>query len=436
LSLLGAPPFPKFPTAVESYVAIDLSPDGEPARSLFAEADDEARNPAIQLTDHVGPLPGNLTPAMARWYAAHVAGPRSAALDEVAGVLGENDAEAGTRGTFLEREISRAEDQRLAGKRQVVKAHREKNEADYERLAEARIRWQKARNAYDELHARHGREARRPPWWYIPSLFVIGIAEMLVNYESFAAVKIFTPAIATGTTILVALALACSSHCYGTFLRQVESRFGAFRRDGDRAAAARILGLGTVCLSLVLGAVWYARTSYLADELIEIAVIGGAAPSWISVVGGSMITNMVVWIVGVILAFFAHDEDHAFPVALDDRDKAEKAMRALQNRINQPIQRQFESIDAQCDRNIGQLRTKEQSLANSPRHAEGRKLFARIKEQDARVLSVIDAYRGRLRTRARDSAIVFRKQAELMPQPADTLDADQYAAEPIVMKYT
>lgn len=435
MSLLAPPPYPQLPSAVETYVAIDLSPDGEPARSLFAEVEDEARNKAIQLTDHVGPLPSNLTPAMARWYAAHVAGPRSAALDQVAAVLGENDAEAGTRGTFLEREISRAEDLRLAGKRQVVKAHREKNEADYERLAEARIRWQKARNAYDELHARHGREARRPPWWYIPSLFVIGIAEMLVNYESFAAVKIFTPAIATGTTILVALALAFSSHCYGTFLRQVESRFGAFRRDGDRAAAARILGLGTACLSLVLGAVWYARTSYLADELIEIAVIGGAAPSWISVVGGSMITNMVVWIVGVILAFFAHDEDHAFPVALDDRDKAEKALRSLQNRINQPIQRQFESIDAQSDRNIGQLRTKEQSLASSPRHAEGRKLFARIKGQDARVLSVIDAYRGKLRSRARETPIVFRKQAELPSQPADTLDADQYAAEPIIMKY-
>ena len=124
-----------------------------------------------------------------------------------------------------------------------------------------------------------------------------------------------------------------------------------------------------------------------------------------------------------------------YPVALNDRNKAEKALRALQNRINQPIQRQFESVDAQADRNIGQLRTKEQSLASSPRHAEGRKLFARIKEQDARVLSVIDAYRGKLRSRARENPIVFRKQAELPSQPAGTLDADQYAAEPIVMKY-
>lgn len=423
-------------SAVDAYLAVDLSLEGDVARSLFAEVDDEARDKAIQLTDHVGPMPSNLTPAMARWYAAYVAGPRGAALDEVAGVLGENDAVAGTRGTFLEREVSKAEDQRLTEKRQVVKAHREKHEADYERLAEARLRWQKARAAYDELHARHGREARRPPWWYIPSLVLIGVAEMLVNYESFASVKIFTPAIATGTTLLVALALACSSHCYGTFLRQVESRFGAFRRDGDRAAAARILALGTACLTLVLGAVWYARSSYLADELIEIAVVGGAAPSWISVVGGSMITNMVVWIVGVILAFFAHDEDYMYPVALDDRDKAEKAMRAQQNRINQPIQRQFESIDAQCDRNVGQLRTKEQALAGSNRHGEGRRLFARIKEQDARALAVIDAYRGRLRSRAREATIVFRKQAELIPQQADTLDADQYAAEPIVMKYT
>jgi hypothetical protein len=111
-------------------------------------------------------------------------------------------------------------------------------------------------------------------------------------------------------------------------------------------------------------------------------------------------------------------------------------MRTLQNRINQPIQRQFESIDAQCDRNVGQLRTKEQALAGSNRHGEGRRLFARIKEQDARALAVIDAYRGRLRSRAREATIVFRKQAELIPQQADTLDADQYAAEPIVMKYT
>lgn len=309
------------------------------------------------------------------------------------------------------------------------------NRATYERLDEALRSYTQSRRRYLEMVARHGREAKLTPWWYWLFLAFIGVAEMLVNFESFSSVPFFTPAIATGSTLLIAAALAMSSHLHGTFLRQFHSRFGPQARDGDRAAALRMLGLGTLCLAAVLAAVAYARSSYFADILLEATVLGSAAPNWLAIVGGSMIMNLVVWIVGVIGAFIAHDEDHLFPESLIERNRAEAKVRALQATVGKPLQRDFERIDAEAEKQAEQARNKDRAFAHTPAYASGRALFAAVKAQDARVTALLEAYRSKLVFSAGNSGTIFERKSDLTAQDPEQMTPQDYAAQRIELKY-
>ncbi|MBY5721782.1 hypothetical protein HFO33_35425 [Rhizobium leguminosarum] len=421
--------------SINSYRDLDLRPEGEIVNQLLSAVEAESGNQTIRLTDRVGSTPANLTPMMSSWYVSYIAGPRGQALDSIAAVLGANKDESRSRGVFLEREVSAEENLRIERKRQALRASREKRAAEYDRYSESRIEYQKAKDAYDELWARHGREAKSTSLWYIPLLILIGIPEILINFESFGAIRIYTPAIALGVTIVVALALAYASHVHGTFLRQYEARFGAHQRDGDRAAALRILGLGTTALILAMSSVYYARSTLLEDQILENSVIGGDAPSGLYVIGGSMIGNLGVWIIGALIAFFAHDEDHHFPEALNNKNKAEKKMYTLRESINGPLKREFEKVDATCEKAIEQAKNKHSTLGVNKDFADGRTLFAQLKEQDTQVIAALQAYRLKLIGAVKGRSQRYEVQPEIDTADSEFLDGGQYAALLLNVKY-
>lgn len=421
-------------TPVNIYASLELGSEGTLAQELISQVEHEARLNRIVVTGEEGVYPANLTMAMKAWFAG-IANTRHAALEQVAAILDRSDDSTETHGVFLERELSRIRERQLSKKREAEEQHREKNRATYERLDDSLKSYLQSRRRYSERVARHGREAKLTPWGYWLFLALIGVAEMLVNFESFNSVPLFTPAIATGSTLLVAAALAMSSHMHGTFLRQVHSRFGPQARDGDRSAALRMLGLGTLCLSAVLSAVAYARSSYFADVLLESAVLGSAAPSWLAVVGGSMIMNLVVWIVGVIGAFIAHDEDHIFPDSLIERNHAEAKVRKLQTMIGKPLQRDFERIDAEAEKQVEEARHKERAFAHTPAYATGRALFAAVKAQDAKVTALLEAYRSKLVFAAGNSGTIFEMKSDLSSQEPVQMSPQDYSAQRIELKY-
>ncbi|WP_156381448.1 hypothetical protein [Aurantimonas sp. Leaf443] len=269
----------KTSAAVEAYCGRDFDPEGPLAADLMAALESEARSVHIRLSEPLGPVPADITPAMSGWYARHVAAPRSEALDAVSAILGAHDETSRARGVFLERELSQEEEARIRLKREAVEASRNAHPSDHERYEAARADFETTRYAYDDLRARHGREARLTPWWYLPLLLFVGVFDAMINFESFSAISYFTPAIALGVTMVVAFAFALSSHCHGTVLRQYESRFGVHRRDADRAAAWQIFSLGTLALLIALALVWYARSSFLADVMATSVMMGGEAPS-------------------------------------------------------------------------------------------------------------------------------------------------------------
>lgn len=421
-------------TPANRYASLDLAPQGEIAQELFSHVEQEARLGRIVVTGEEGSYPANLTVAMKAFYAG-IADARQEALEQVAATLDRSDDDSDTHGVFLERSLSRIGERRIAGKREAEQQHREKNLSIYEKLDEAKKSYSQSRRRYAERMARHGREAKLTPKWYWPFLFLIGVAEMLVNFESFNAVPFFTPAIATGSTLLVAVGLAGSSHLHGTFLRQFHSRFGPQARDGDRAAAWRMFGLGTLCLSVVLAAVAYARNSYFADVLLESIMLGNAAPNWAAVVGGSMIMNVVVWIVGVFGAFLAHDEDHQFPDSLIERDRAEAKVRNLQRSIGGELKRIFERIDAEADNQAEEARNKDRSFAHTPEYATGRALFSAVRAQDAKVMALLEAYRGKLVLAVANKGATFERKSELSAHIAEQMSPQDYAAQRIELKY-
>ncbi|WHA43993.1 hypothetical protein [Agrobacterium larrymoorei] len=420
---------------VENYRNLDLSPNGEVVKNLLNGVASETEDTQIRLTDHIGELPANLTPFMASWYRTNISGLRGQALDAVATVLGTNNDQKGTRGVFLERSISVEQDRRIEQKRQAEKSSREKRAADYDRYDSAKVEHGKAKEDYNELRARHGREAHPTPMWYYPALMIIGVFEALINFESFSAIKAFTPAIALGVTLIVAVALAYASHLHGTVIRQLESRFGAHRKDGDRASSFWMLGIGFLLLSAVLSLVWYARNSLLAEQILENSVIGGEAPSALFMIGGSMIGNVIVWLLGVAIAFFAHDEDHNYPGALKHKQASEKKMYALHERINNPLKREFEKIDATCEKEISQARNKHASMSSDKDFASGRALLARVGEQDSKVIAALELYRMQLTSALRGKRTEFEVQSELDSAEDEKLNPTQYAARPLILKH-
>ncbi|KQT87160.1 hypothetical protein [Aurantimonas sp. Leaf443] len=154
-----------------------------------------------------------------------------------------------------------------------------------------------------------------------------------------------------------------------------------------------------------------------------------------TIIGGSMIGNLVVWIVGVLLAYLAHDEDHHYPQALTDKRRAEARMHASREKIQKPLRGEFQRIEASGEKAVEQARRKHEMLQNNAEMREGREVFARLRQQDARVLSVLEAYRMRLVDALRGSGATFETRPELAEGEAERLTPDQYAARPFRLNY-
>lgn len=422
---------------VARYTSVDFSIEGPAAASLNRHLEKEVGAGHRVLTDHVGAKPADLTEAMGAWYDAHVASLRLAALDAVSAIAAAGDPRKTGTGKLLERTIDQAEDERLRKKRDVVKQARETNQAKYRDLEELEGAHESAKLRYMELEAEHGRGPKHINLFiYIPLLIVVGIAEALINYESFSSLRGWTPAIATGVTIVVAIALALSAHFWGGAIRHFSVLFDPARERRDQIAQWQMMVLGTLTLSLVLGLVWYARSSYFADILAEQVIFGNSdAPSAFQIIGGSMISNLIVWIVGVLLAYMVHDADPAFPAADNERKKAKRDLAALTERIDAPLRQSFQQIDAKAKNIIEGARKRHTTQANTDAGRQSKKLFDAIAAQDANVLAVLNNYRGQLVYQASGKKLIIERTKEVHETEADLLTPEQYAALTLRLKY-
>ena len=300
------------PQALEAYLAIDFTPNGEFHKRLIGNVEMAVRQTMVErkvyLTGLTGETPPFLTPTMDTWY-KRIAARRNPAMETVRNAFGEDSINKGARGQLAEAEMDRAEDEYLEARKRFVVGHRLDKRAQYQELEQLKQDESFARHAYAQMRSELG--DREPKMLnmplYLVVLCMVGIAEALLNFESFNALKWATPAIALGMTLLVAAGLAFASHCHGTLLKQWEYYFGAHQEDISRGRAMRLFGLGTTAFLFAMAAVYYARDTYLSDMMNVRLTMGGEAdinPLW--VIGGSLLGNVIVYVVGAIIAYFMH----------------------------------------------------------------------------------------------------------------------------------
>ncbi len=423
---------------IDEYSTADFGRKSSAYNELIGELENEVSQESIELSDFVGRQPAYLTPVMLAWYQDHVEAKRIGALatiDAIFSSIGEKG-----RTVFLALETDRIEDDRLDRKRTIKKAHIDRNQAAYGRLSALREAMESAEQLYQDKQNDHGgRHPTVPGWWYWLLLGFVGIFEAMINFESFSALNFMTPAIALGSTVVIAIVLALASHLHGTLIKQWSYYFGEHREDIDRFAAHRMWVLGSIALGAVLGSVWYARAAYLAESITEAAIIGGTEPSWLSTVGGSLLLNLAVYIAGVIIAYLSHDRDPSFTDAFLTRAKFQRQYRAAQEKIERANNRQFRRIDAEAEERLKAARAADRVLRNRHRneYREAERQFKRLVAKDAAVESTLNDYRNKLVAAARGQKLMIKVPAQIRTEDSDVelISPQKFNAKPIRLKY-
>ena len=149
-----------------------------------------------------------------------------------------------------------------------------------------------------------GRQASPTAWWYILALLGIGAVEWLINYESFSEL-LGIPAFAAGSTIAVAVMVAFASHVHGEWCRQPTRREQL--RDGEQSDQGYRWLFWCISTLFVAALASVVAARYLSWS--ELSELGLGLSVWPKVLT-TLLSNLIVWGIGVVLAFFAHSVGH------------------------------------------------------------------------------------------------------------------------------
>ena len=143
---------------------------------------------------------------------------------------------------------------------------------------------------------------------YLLALACVGITEWLINYTTFF-LFFGIPAIAAGTTLILAGLLAFASDGHGAILKQWTHRFGHHAERIKRIADWRYLALATLALLVVLAAAGGSRYMAALRVMREQAgpnILGSdvavQSDPGIDVLL-SLLANLAAWLVGIFLAY-------------------------------------------------------------------------------------------------------------------------------------
>lgn len=425
-----------FPS-VDTYTDLNLSSGSEAVSALNDSdaIDQEARAGEIRLTDLVGAEPASLTPHARNWYSMYIGGTRRAALDEINRAMQNIGQKTGVGARLLERELDEIDDQVIVEKRAAKKNHLEQNVGRHEQMDEVKTAYIQSKTQYDRKRMQRGREPIIPGFLYFGMIVFIGIFEAFINFEAFSALAFMTPAVALGSTVVIAVLLAMSSHLHGKFLKEIQYRFGDQNKDGDRGAALRMFSIATLGLSIVLGAVWYARANYLSDIILETSVIGGTPPSWLATVGGSLLLNLGVWVAGVILSFQMHDPDPDFPDSYKSYQKHKDDYRSRQQKLDGELETVYKRINAKAEMDRENALTFSQSMERDTDFQIVRKQFDRMTSQDAKVLGLLRTYQAKLGSLANKNDLQLTRKDDVGSDMTEDLTPADYSSLALKLKY-
>ncbi len=241
--------------------------------------------------------------------------------------------------------LTRRRDEDLAQiERETEQSHRYRERRETYTRADTRLR------RYSDANG--GRQATmlaRSPIYFL-ALFCVGVTEWLINYTVFL-LFFGIPAIAAGTTVILAVLLAFASHGHGSILKQWSHRFGHHAERIKRIGDWRLLVLATIALLVVLGAAGGSRA--IAAQR---AMAAQAGPNILGPgvqvqtdptieVLLSLLANLGAWLVGIFFAYVCHDIDPDFMDATLQRRRAWRRFHRLRRVADQRI-RQTEARTA------------------------------------------------------------------------------------------
>ncbi len=424
--------------AVAAYVAIAFKADADLRKELMNRQDADAHLDKVSITDVVGAPGVALTPAMESWFNDHVAGPRRRALEQVKRLFAADKPHNGAAGCLIEAEREAVEDRYVEQCRMARKQVRIKRRADLERIDALAEEIDQHQIEYATEKARLGREPVIPNRWvYLGLMILVGIAEAFINYDGFRALAWATPFIATGTTFAIGMVIALAAHMHGTLLKRFRSYFDDDVDEKQKWVAARMFAIGTLGLALALSAVSYSRDVYFAQTALGDIAFGGdsGGPSKAWIIGGSLLGNMIVYIIGVVLAFLMHDEVARYPELRLRLDKDIAERRSLVAAVDQEIAQSLKAAQATRKRALEQLDHRDAAQKSAPHYTENRRLFEKVVSQDSQVLGALQAYRSKLvQARKADGAIYKQRDLDESENTV-LLDGPGYQHQPIRLKY-
>lgn len=261
------------------------------------------------------------------------------------------------------------------------------------RYVQAEQRNHRAEARYEEKYAENNQ--RLATTWgthplYAAAMLLIGAAEWLINYDTFFGF-FQVPAIAAGTTIVLALLLAFAAHGHGTLLKQWSHRFGRHRAPAERRGDWRLLALATVSLLIVLAAAGgsrYAAAMRALSSQPQFNILGAEAAITVDPLRDvllSLLANVAAWLVGVFMAYVAHDSDPDYMEATHERGRA----RRLFNRRRASVERELDSIRARYAKQIGEKANAAKTRARGV--ADERNLLLQVRAHEATLIAGLQA---------------------------------------------
>jgi len=430
------------PEEVSAYLSIDLSADGAISRQLIDNVGSEAHADEIVLSDIIGAQPANVTQQMEMWYNLHIAGPRSQALHSVSQLCKDRCDPAKGEGFLLPLRLGSLDEELLQKKRKCYQDNKDKFHSTSQTIAKLENDMDATQHLYNVRKAEFGgREATilNKPLYFFVLIFVLFASEAALNLESFEALPWATPAIAWGATIIIGLAIGFAAHFHGTVLKQYDYYFNPAKDDSERGPAWRMVLGGSTALIVALGLVYYARSAYLISYLSSLGGFGQAtnAPSFLWIVGGSLLGNILVYLTGTLWAYLMHDRDPQFVEWKVELGNFKKQLGGLKRQMEIVRAREIEQIGAKHKQKTEEAKQAYKQIVGLPGLAWPLELFTKVQAKDVLVVAVLQNYRRELTLKmaGRANDVVFRAHVDDPHVQSRNITLNDFLQKSVKLKY-
>lgn len=215
-----------------------------------------------------------------------------------------------------------------------------------------------AEDEYEKLYERHGnRHAKIVKLGiYLPILAMIGMVEWLINWE--AANALFAqPYLAAGIVIVVAMAVAAASHEHGSLSKQWSHRCGFAAISETRRRNYTVLAFTTLLFIAAMTLVGYMRYKLAYNDLVGASAFGsdnpfgerGSIGEVYTAVSMTLLGNLIVWLLGSMVAYWFHDSDPNFAAARVRHLAASKKFSAWSRRMEKAMGEREQHLNMQIE---------------------------------------------------------------------------------------